>query len=172
MNLDDCMLLISVRVTEVCVLYLPKKKLEPKLKFQDIILFPEQCIVSKRHILYGWRLSQYFELQTNAHIVKHWRNRALQLHAVQILRYETTYNSAVNLSCASGFDFVFLIEHNMIVTLVAMYITMTPRHYRGKYFFFWNPFYLQAVQIHLANVVKLLRLQTWRGVLNSNRLTK
>jgi hypothetical protein len=33
--------------------------------------------------------------------------------------------------------------------------------------FFLIPFYLQAVQIHLANVVKLLLLQTWRGVLSS-----
>jgi hypothetical protein len=29
-----------------------------------------------------------------------------------------------------------------------------------KPIFFWIPFYLQAVQIHLANVVKLLLLQT------------
>jgi hypothetical protein len=33
--------------------------------------------------------------------------------------------------------------------------------------YFLIPFYLQAVQIHLANVVKLLLLQAWRGVLSS-----
>jgi hypothetical protein len=34
-----------------------------------------------------------------------------------------------------------------------------------KFVFFLIPFYLLAVQIHLANVVKLL--EEWRGVLNS-----
>jgi hypothetical protein len=33
------------------------------------------------------------------------------------------------------------------------------------FFFVWIPFYLQAVQIHSANGVKLL--EAWRGVLNS-----
>jgi hypothetical protein len=34
-----------------------------------------------------------------------------------------------------------------------------------RYFFLWIPFYLQAVQIHSANGVKLL--EAWRGVLSS-----
>jgi hypothetical protein len=56
-------------------------------------------------------------------------------------------------SCILIFAFLFSTVGTMICNMIRNFCIL-------NFFLFWIPFYLQAVQIHLANGVKLL--EAWR----------